>query len=261
MDPSLVNNNNIPEEKIQSLDKISFLFGVTLFPGGLVILLTTSASGLLPLHWLILVMLPFGVILCLAGKHIPYAIKACLLIGVFFVGGILAFLYNSVYSMSIPLFMCGLLCCNVFLERKHATAYLLASVAVIFVFAVLYTSGFLTALHDTTGLFVDRETWAVAVITLVMVFGLSMSTIGRICDLVNARLLAFEEANRKLTAIYQESRDLRELIPICAACKNIRDDKGYWISVGQYLSNYPDNDVEENICPDCAEKQRAEEKA
>jgi PAS domain-containing protein len=46
---------------------------------------------------------------------------------------------------------------------------------------------------------------------------------------------------------------LRDLIPICARCKKIRNDKDYWESVEQYIArNVIDIDFSPGFCPDCS---------
>jgi hypothetical protein len=50
---------------------------------------------------------------------------------------------------------------------------------------------------------------------------------------------------------------LRGLLPICAWCKRIRDDKGYWSQVESYFHAHADVDFTHGICPECLEKQRA----
>ena len=47
---------------------------------------------------------------------------------------------------------------------------------------------------------------------------------------------------------------LKGLLPICAWCKKIRDDKGYWQQVETYISKYSDADFTHSICPSCQKK-------
>jgi PAS domain-containing protein len=49
-------------------------------------------------------------------------------------------------------------------------------------------------------------------------------------------------------------RTLRGLLPICAGCKKIRDDKGYWRGLEQYLSEHADVHFSHGLCPDCLSK-------
>lgn len=56
----------------------------------------------------------------------------------------------------------------------------------------------------------------------------------------------------KLTAAANQVRALTGLLPICASCKRIRDDKGYWEQVEIYISRHSDVVFSHGICPQCA---------
>lgn len=49
-------------------------------------------------------------------------------------------------------------------------------------------------------------------------------------------------------------KTLQGLIPICAHCKKIRDDKGYWNQVEEYIVGHTDARFTHGICPECAKK-------
>ena len=49
----------------------------------------------------------------------------------------------------------------------------------------------------------------------------------------------------------QQVKVLRGLIPICAKCKKVRDDKGYWSQVETYLRQRTDASFTHGVCPDC----------
>ena len=53
-------------------------------------------------------------------------------------------------------------------------------------------------------------------------------------------------------------KTLSGLIPICATCKKIRDDKGYWQAVEQYISTHTDALFSHGICEDCLKKSEPE---
>ncbi len=73
----------------------------------------------------------------------------------------------------------------------------------------------------------------------------------------NALRLAAEE-REKLIADLQYALDnvktLQGLIPICASCKKMRDDKGYWNQVEEYILDHTDATFTHGICPDCARR-------
>jgi len=60
-----------------------------------------------------------------------------------------------------------------------------------------------------------------------------------------------EKANGELAVALKEVRTLSGLIPICANCKNIRDDKGYWASVESYLAQHSGATFSHSICETC----------
>jgi GAF domain-containing protein len=77
-------------------------------------------------------------------------------------------------------------------------------------------------------------------------------------DAVEAHLAlvaAMEELDRKNQALERtlaEVRTLQKLFPICASCKKIRDDKGYWNQLERYLMDHSDIRFSHGICPHCA---------
>jgi PAS domain S-box-containing protein len=48
-----------------------------------------------------------------------------------------------------------------------------------------------------------------------------------------------------------EMRRLRGLLPICAQCKKIRDDKGYWRQVEEYVRDHSEAEFSHGLCPEC----------
>ncbi len=63
-----------------------------------------------------------------------------------------------------------------------------------------------------------------------------------------------EELVQKLQQAIAEVKTLTGLIPICAWCKNIRDDKGYWNQIEAYIKEHSDADFSHSICPKCLKK-------
>ncbi|MBI2408801.1 MAG: tetratricopeptide repeat protein [Gemmatimonadetes bacterium] len=74
----------------------------------------------------------------------------------------------------------------------------------------------------------------------------------------NADLAA---VNTELRAALADVRTLSGLIPICASCKKVRDDQGYWNSVESYISSHSDARFSHGICHTCAVELYGEETA
>ena len=73
----------------------------------------------------------------------------------------------------------------------------------------------------------------------------------------NAVYLALEEKTRladMLLEALEEIKTLRGIIPICASCKKVRDDDGYWSQIEQYISDRTEAMFTHGICPDCSQR-------
>ena len=75
-------------------------------------------------------------------------------------------------------------------------------------------------------------------------------------DITKRKQLEQEKENLilELQNALNKIRTLRGLIPICARCKNIRDDKGYWHKVEEYVREHSEAQFSHGICPECSRK-------
>jgi CheY-like chemotaxis protein len=63
-----------------------------------------------------------------------------------------------------------------------------------------------------------------------------------------------ERLIKELKEALENVKTLRGLLPICANCKNIRSDDGYWMQVESYLKDHSDLNFTHSICPGCAKQ-------
>jgi len=61
-----------------------------------------------------------------------------------------------------------------------------------------------------------------------------------------------EQLIRELQGALATVKTLSGLLPICAWCKNVRDDTGYWTRVEAYLEKHSEARFSHGVCPDCA---------
>ncbi|MEA1971871.1 MAG: response regulator [Candidatus Cloacimonadota bacterium] len=75
-------------------------------------------------------------------------------------------------------------------------------------------------------------------------------------DLMELRRLNKEatERNIELEKALSEIKTLRGILPICANCHRIRDDKGYWNDVSAYIVKHTEAELTHGICPTCADE-------
>jgi CHASE3 domain sensor protein len=103
--------------------------------------------------------------------------------------------------------------------------------------------------------------------TRLLVFGSVLAAV----LLVFANFLTAREMNRRrraekerekiigeLQAALAEVKTLSGMIPICAWCKNVRNDKGYWSTVEQYVRTHSAATFSHGMCPDCVKKFEAD---
>jgi C4-dicarboxylate-specific signal transduction histidine kinase len=67
-----------------------------------------------------------------------------------------------------------------------------------------------------------------------------------------------EEEREKVIVELQKAlaqvKRLSGLLPICASCKQIRNDKGYWQQIESYISEHSEAEFSHGLCPECAKK-------
>jgi GAF domain-containing protein len=74
-------------------------------------------------------------------------------------------------------------------------------------------------------------------------------------------LLELRRVSARLADALDQVKTLQALLPICAWCKRIRDDTGYWDQVEAYFHKHTGVDFSHGICPECLAKVRSKEMA
>ena len=67
-------------------------------------------------------------------------------------------------------------------------------------------------------------------------------------------LLELRRVSARMADALQKVKTLHGLLPICAWCKRIRTDEGYWSQLEAYIREHTDADFTHGICPDCFQK-------
>jgi two-component system cell cycle sensor histidine kinase/response regulator CckA len=83
-----------------------------------------------------------------------------------------------------------------------------------------------------------------------------VATLSSGTDITGRKLM--EEEREKMISDLRESisriKVLSGMLPICASCKKIRDDKGYWNMLEVYIRDHSEADFSHSVCPDCLKK-------
>jgi hypothetical protein len=89
--------------------------------------------------------------------------------------------------------------------------------------------------------------WGVAFMILNALIGLFWGKIKQ-TDQEKSEIIA------QLHKALEEVKTLSGFLPICASCKKIRDDKGYWNQIEAYISEHSEAEFSHGICPECIKK-------
>jgi len=97
-----------------------------------------------------------------------------------------------------------------------------------------------------------RRTWVSLSATRIDWKG-TPATMSLLTDITPRKALELEREENiaSLQKALSEVRTLSGLLPICASCKKIRDDGGYWNQLEQYISLHSEAEFTHGICPDC----------
>ncbi|MDY6952611.1 MAG: hypothetical protein SWE60_13955 [Thermodesulfobacteriota bacterium] len=121
------------------------------------------------------------------------------------------------------------------------------------VFAFPFLYGYLQLQSNRRGITIENRP-VLAILKQVAEIKIELSQaqeeIGRRKEAERERDRVIEELQKALS----EVKTLRGLIPICAQCKSIRDDKGYWNRIEGYIQEHSDAEFSHSICPECARK-------
>jgi hypothetical protein len=73
-----------------------------------------------------------------------------------------------------------------------------------------------------------------------------------IASVVRTQLRAREKLNTELFETMAQIKRLEGLLPICAACKQIRNERGEWELMEKYITAHSEAQFSHSVCPECA---------
>jgi hypothetical protein len=79
-------------------------------------------------------------------------------------------------------------------------------------------------------------------------------SISRLMNELVATKRDLQQRNSELQDALDQVKLLKGLLPMCASCKSIRDDQGYWKTVERYISSHSEVKFSHGVCPSCIKK-------
>jgi hypothetical protein len=106
-----------------------------------------------------------------------------------------------------------------------------------------------------------QRAWFLAVVAA----GIAFTGIGIGLGVHRVRIRRLHASERELARRVDESlahiKMLRGLLPICAWCKRVRDDEGYWTQMEAYVRDHSQAEFSHGLCPDCLRENFPEDAA
>ena len=101
---------------------------------------------------------------------------------------------------------------------------------------------------------VNRLRWltlTTIIVGFAMLYSSLVAMVWNAWNTIKSQRIALYERVRELESASVEITQLQGMIPICAHCKNVREDDGYWGRIETYLGKRTDAEFSHSICPTC----------
>ncbi len=166
------------------------------------------------------------------------------------------------YSSSIFILTIGLFGC-ILLSLSNINEFSPYFVGIFFAFTGIFITtglGFKASKYAMLTLFIAFEITVIHVIALptqlVIIYNFFFGAIFAVFLFMGYYIEMIVRSNFRINRELRENiskvNQLSGLLPICASCKNIRDDKGYWNQIEGYIANHSQAEFSHSLCPNCA---------
>jgi hypothetical protein len=200
------------------------------------------------------------VLVAIYRKSIDYYVKAGFLVAICFIFAIFASLDLGLSGFLVEYLMLAVFVGVIFLGRKQALFIYFGGATVIFVIGILIVKGVISPNTNIDTYTKYFSSWLSTLTSYLFVTALVILVVGEIGHLLSDKIADLQKMNKALKTANAEIKKLQGILPICASCKKIRDDKGYWQQVEVYIRDHSDAKFSHGICPDCIQKLYPEQK-
>lgn len=226
------------------------LFIVSILAGTSSILRYTT-TGWIPLYNVHLTVAIF-IWGCFFLRHrLSFDVKVGILLILFYIVGIAGLLFFGLVSAGAWwLILCALIA-KIF--YPFWTGMLHAAICLLLIIGagIAYSTGMLTLDHDLQALATSGSTWATLIFGCVFISLSIFAAVTTYQRAVVSLLRDMAQNQQKIDEKTEEINRLKGMLPICAQCKKIRDDKGFWETVESYIEKNSKATFSHCLCPDC----------
>ncbi|QHI68111.1 hypothetical protein [Tichowtungia aerotolerans] len=194
-----------------------------------------------------------GLIVLLAlNRRIDIQHKVPFLIAAFSVAGIGGIGTLGMFAGMVFIFPISAVIMSIFYPLKIAVTFILSTLLFYGTIATGFCSGALNLPPDC--LMINPRHWGVYIASMIFFFVIACVVIYSYRKIMQQLINQISDQRDELTEALKQVRTLTGLLPICASCKKVRNDSGYWDQLEDYIQNHSDAKFSHAICPDCLNK-------
>lgn len=187
--------------------------------------------------------------------------KAIFILILYTVGGLAGVFSLGILAATTTIIPAAAVIFSICYSRRSTYLYILGLMAIYTVIAILFCSKTIVFQYDADMLLTSYSHWIPYIINTALFCTVSCVAIlnyrertEALIDEVCQQRDALKGTNAQLEQALSEVKTLSGLLPICASCKKIRDDQGYWNRIEAYIENRTDAYFSHGICTECQEK-------
>jgi len=186
-------------------------------------------------------------------RKIPTSIKAVSLIIMNLTIGIVGMVTLGMMAGGIFFFPMAAVMVALFYPPRAVAMFSGVTVGIIVLIAAGFCFGHLKLSPAISDLITDIPHWGVYIVSILFFFIITCTTILKYRRAMDQTHLSLRKERDKLKSAMDHIKLLGGLVPICAKCKKIRDDKGYWNKIETYIEKNSEIHFSHGLCPDCSQ--------
>lgn len=228
--------------------------------GGVASIQRFRYTGWLPIYSLHLFLMISFTAAWILRNRFSFNARVAIMLLLFYIVGITGLFSFGLIGAGIWwLILCALMA-NVFYSRRTGIIHGVICLGIIIAAGFAVTQGLVTLPFDANEYITRPSTWFTLMIGCVALslFIFTALTayqreILKLLSVVEKSRKQKDELIRKQKQALDEIKTLQSIIPICANCKKVRDDDGYWENVEGYMQKHADMKFSHCLCPTCGE--------
>ena len=204
----------------------------------------------------------FILLLILTGfrKKLSVRFKAIFIISICIFAAVTGVLSSGLLAGAIFFFPITILLLSAFSKRQYIIFFIIFSTVFMSIISIGYIFGYLDLAVSADLLMLNPSHWIIYITCLLLFYLIAHQTISgyrrslrNSLDETKGQRNELASKNLELEEALNKLKTLNGLLPICAKCKKIRDEKGYWNQIEAYIQKHTDAVFSHGLCEQCSD--------